>query len=315
MCPWSRHRARRPCGRHWPDATPFPASHGYLSAFVAAAPAVSSVRAVPAEDQGGPAESHPGPVRECDPPHRLAVDECAVGGAEIDEHHITILDPDLGVVPRNSGIYQPQVAVGATAEDHQGRADLIGALVTAIRAGVRAGDKQARIAAETAGRLGHVTGRAPDLAVLDGRAADHARQDPECPGAQVADALETHPDRSDERVALFLGIFAGKCGELDSQAVGIHIEARVVVLGHLDDKIVRYQSPALGHDGRPVVHLALDRARHLDRLKFRLERPCKGTLDHTFEPVLKPLQDSHPGALLSCPYPMVSAMWDSLRTC
>jgi hypothetical protein len=34
------------------------------------------------------------------------------------------------------------------------------------------------------------------------------------------------------------------------------------------------------HDCRTVVHLALHRARYLDRLKLGLERAREGTLDH-----------------------------------
>src|SRR5215472_14884057 len=174
MCPWSRRRARRPCGRHRPGATPFPAFRGFLAAFVATAPAVRSVCAVPAEDKSRPAESHPGSVGERDPPHGLAVNERAVGRAEVDEDDLAVLDPDLGVVPRDSRVYQPQVAVGAPAEDDQRRADLKGALMTAVRTGVRAGNQQPRVTAEPAGRLGQVADWSPDLAVLDGRTADHA---------------------------------------------------------------------------------------------------------------------------------------------
>ena len=64
-----------------------------------------------------------------------------------------------------------------------------------------------------------------------------------------------------------------------------------------------------------VPLLLVDRAGDLDWLQLGLERPRKGTFDHPLEPVLKALQDSHGGALLSLPYPIVSAMWDSLRTC
>ena len=69
---------------------------------------------------------------------------------------------------------------------------------------------------------------------------------------------------------------------------------------HLDDEVIRNQRPALRNDRRPVVHLALHRAGHLDGLQLRLERARKGTLDHPFEPVLKALQDSHRCALLPC---------------
>ncbi len=142
-----------------------------------------------------------------------------------------------------------------------------------------------------------------------------ARENPECTGRQVSDALEPDPHRADKGIALLLGVLPGKRGQLNAQAVGVDVEARVVVLCHLDDEIVRHQGAALGHDGRPVIHLTLNRAGYLNRLKLRFERSRKGTFDHPLEPVLKALQNSHRGALLSLPYPIVSAMWDSLRTC
>ncbi|GAA4233615.1 hypothetical protein GCM10023075_50300 [Streptosporangium album] len=44
---------------------------------------------------------------------------------------------------------------------------------------------------------------------------------------------------------------------------------------------------------RTLVHLTLNRAGNLDRLKVRFERPRKGSLNQTFEPPLEALKDSH----------------------
>src|SRR5215475_5291456 len=172
------------------------------------------------------------------------------------------------MVPGHARIHEPEVAVGAAAEDHQRSADLKGALAAAVWADVGTGDQKPGVAPERAGGLVQIASRAADLAVLNGCAAYHSGQDPERTGGQVADALEPHPNRAHERVALLLGVLAGKRGQLDAEAVGIHVEARVVVLGHLDDKVIRYQGAALGDDGRPVIHLTLDRTRDLDRLKL-----------------------------------------------
>ena len=138
-----------------------------------------------------------------------------------------------------------------------------------------------------------VAGRQPDLAALDGRAADHAGADPERSGGQVGHALEPHPHRAHERVALFLGVVPGQVGQLDAEALGVHIETVVVGLGELDHEIVRHQGAALRHDRGPVVHLPLHRASHLDGLQLGLEGAREGTLDHALEPSLEALQNSH----------------------
>src|ERR1700735_863578 len=88
------------------------------------------------------------------------------------------------------------------------------------------------VAGETpAARPGQVAGGQPDLAALDGRAADDAGPDPERAGGQVAHALEPHPHRSDERVTLLLGVVPGQVGQLDPQALGVHVKAIVVAVG------------------------------------------------------------------------------------
>ena len=85
-----------------------------------------------------------------------------------------------------------------------------------------------------------VAGGQPDLATLDGRAADDAGPDPERARGHVGHSFEPHPHRAHERVALFLGVVPGKVGQLDAQAFGVYVEALVVAVGQFDDKIIRH---------------------------------------------------------------------------
>jgi hypothetical protein len=116
---------------------------------------------------------------------------------------------------------------------------------------------------------------------------------------QVGHALEPHLHRSDKRVTLLPGVLPSQRGQLDAEAVGVHLEPLEVAVGQLDHEVIGYQGAALGDDRGAVVHLPLDRAGHLDRLELGLEGPCEGTLDHPLQAVLKPLQDSHRWYLLS----------------
>src|SRR5206468_12071673 len=103
--------------------------------------------------------------------------------------------------------------------------------------------------------------------------------------------------------ALFLGVVPGQVSEFDAEALGVHVETLVVALRQLDDEIVRHQRAALGHDGGPVIHLALDGARHLDRLQLGPEGTREGTLDHAFKTTLEALQNSQRATSLRVPCP------------
>src|SRR5579863_3767216 len=265
-------------------------------ACVGAAVAVLGVLPVLTENQRGPAQRYVRAVAEPDPPDRLAVHEGAVGRAQVDEDNLAILHPQLGMVPRHARINQAQVAVRAPAEQRHRALQLVGVLAAVARGragGAGPGDQQPWMAGETRPRRPRqVTGGQPDLAALDGRAADHAGPDPERARGHVRDALEAHPYRAHERVALLLGVVPGQVGQFDAQALGVHVQAVVVGLGQLDDEIVGHQGPALGHDGGPVVHFPLDRAGHLDRLQLGPEGAREGTLNHAFQATLEALQDS-----------------------
>src|SRR5262249_12933875 len=71
----------------------------------------------------------------------------------------------------------------------------------------------------------------------------------------------------------------------------------------LDDEIIRHQRAPLGHDGGPVVHLALDRAGHLDRLQLGPEGAREGTFYHAFKTTLEALQNSQRATSLHVPCP------------
>src|SRR6266576_1666806 len=145
--------------------------------------------------------------------------------------------------------------------------------------------------------------RQADLAALDGRAPDDAGPDPKRARGHVGHPLEPHPHGAHERVALLLGVVPGQVGQLDAEAFCVHIETLVVGLGQLDDEVVRHQRAPLGHDGGPVVHLALDRAGHLDRLQLGPEGAREGTLYHAFKTTLEALQNSQRATSLHVPCP------------
>src|ERR1700733_16105717 len=103
------------------------------------------------------------------------------------------------MVPGHAGIDQAQVAVGAAAEQGDGRDQVVRAL---LAAGIGAAHQQPRMTGEAAAlRPGQVAGGLPDLAAFDGGTPDHAGPDPERAGGQVRDALESHSYWPDERVA------------------------------------------------------------------------------------------------------------------
>src|SRR5260370_39118383 len=201
---------------------------------------------------------------------------------------------------------QKQVAVRPPAEQRPRRLQPVSVLTAARgpRGGARSRDQQPRVAGEAPPlRPRQVTGRQPDLAALDGRAPDDTRPDPEGARGHVGHAFEPHPHRAHERVALFLGVVPGQVGEFDTEGFGIHVEALVVALGQLDHEVVRHQRAALGHDGGPIVHLPLHRARHFDRLQFGPEGAREGTLYHAFKPTLEALQNSQRATSLHVPRP------------
>src|SRR5260370_3316114 len=145
-----------------------------------------SVDTVPAEDEGRAAQGDARAIGQGHAPDRLAVDERAVGGAEVDEDDLPVLDAQLGVVAGDARVDQAQVTVGAPAQNGQRRRELVRPLRVAVGARFWPGDEQPRRSGEAAGRMREVAGGPANLAVLDGRAADDAGPDPERAPGQVA---------------------------------------------------------------------------------------------------------------------------------
>jgi len=72
-----------------------------MAAWVTTALAI--LAGILAEDQRGAAQRDLGAVRERDPPDRLAVDEGAVGRAQVDQDYLVGLDAQLGMVRDTPG--------------------------------------------------------------------------------------------------------------------------------------------------------------------------------------------------------------------
>ena len=77
----------------------------------------SSVHAVSAENEGRAAKGNASAVPQRHSPYRLSLNERTVCGAKVDKDDVPVLDPDLGVMARDSLVDQPQVTVRAAAQD------------------------------------------------------------------------------------------------------------------------------------------------------------------------------------------------------
>src|SRR6185437_9920381 len=256
------------------------------------------------ENHSGAAERHIRSVSHHNVTHRLPVYQRAVGGAEVDEDDLTVLYAQLTVVPRDSRVNHAQVAVGAAAQQGDGRLKLIGAARLQACAWVGASHHQsgpAWVMVGTAAR--QVADGLPDLAALHRVPADNPRTDAEHAKREVGNPFEPDPHGSNERVTLLLGVILSKCDKLDDEALDHNVEPLGICLRDLDDEIVRNQRAALCHNGRALVHLMLDCARHFDWLKLGLEHPCDCSLDFARKPSFEALQNSHPSSLPSACYP------------
>src|SRR6478672_13772322 len=132
------------------------------------------------------------------------------------------------MVAGHAGVDQPQVAVGAAAEHGDRRGAFIGALHAAVRSRLGAGDEEPGPPPEGPVRPWQVAGGTPDLPALDRGSPYHAGPDPEGARGQVRQALEAHPHRADEGVALLLGVLTSQRGELDPEVVRVDLQAVMV---------------------------------------------------------------------------------------
>ena len=113
--------------------------------------------------------------------------------------------------------------------------------------------------------------------------------DPEHPRVEIGRARELHLDRSDEHIALFRTVLADEFGEFGAQGAGVGRQPLVVHAAQLDREVVGHHGPTLADYGRPVVALALQRGRDLDRLDLGLECLGEGAVDQPFDASLEPL--------------------------
>src|SRR5690348_1111721 len=95
---------------------------------------------------------------------------------------------------------------------------------------------------------------------------------------------------------------SGQRGQFQAEALHQDVKPFGVGLGDLDNEVVRHQRATLCDDRSSLVHLMLDRARHLDRLHFGLEDPGKGPLNHALKPSFEALKNAHPSSLPSACY-------------
>src|ERR1700753_1821898 len=109
------------------------------------------------------------------------------------------------MVTRNAGVDEPEVAIGAPAQQGGRRDQVVVALLAPAAVGVVGRDDQPGAPGEiTAARLRQVAGGLADLAAFHRGPANDAGPDPERAGGLVVDTLEPHAHRADERVALLL---------------------------------------------------------------------------------------------------------------
>ena len=167
----------------------------------------------------------------------FAVQEGAVGGAQVVDHEPAARTVDLGVMAAGVAVVDDDPAIGQTADQVAPVAELD----------------------PVAGRH-HDRARPPArLALLDlGRDAEPARLE------RVVDT-QVDGDRAHEVVALLAGVLANGLDELGAQRVLDVGEAGVVVGGEQDLEIVGHDPLALDVDGAVIVHLADEAAPELDR--------------------------------------------------
>jgi hypothetical protein len=182
----------------------------------------------------------------------FAVQECAVGRAQVVDHETAAGAMDLGMVAAGVAVVDHDPAVGEPA------------------------DQVAPVA-----ELDAVTGRHHDrartparLALLDlGRDAEPAGLE------RVVDA-QVDDDGAHEVVALFAGVLAHGLDELGAERVLDVGEPGVVVGGEQDMEIVGHDALAFDVDGAVIIHLADEAAPELDR-PDGVAGTAEHAIDHT----------------------------------
>src|SRR3954453_2493377 len=232
----------------------------------------------------------------------VAVDEHAVGRAEVLHRDANVagdrvVDHELDVPSAHTGVVDPEVGLGATADDEPGGLQRVAGAVDLEE---RAGPAYLRVG----GVADHGGG---------GRAADAETAD-----GQVVGGLETDRDRAGEDVALLLGVLLELERELLDQGGVVRREPVDVLARELDMEVVGHHPPLSRQDLGVVVALALEGRGDLDGLHGAAERAGEGTGDHRLEALLELLQATHAAPPLrpvvcSAPSPLYPPTWDEAR--
>ncbi len=123
----------------------------------------------------------------------------------------------------------------------------------------------------------------------------HVAADPEQPCVEVAGLLEGDLDGPEEDVPDLFGVLPHHGRELGIERFGVRRQALVVVRPELDGEYVRHHASAAVHDCGPVVALALECRRDLDRLDLSLEGAREGAVDDPVQPLLETIENAHSG--------------------
>src|SRR4051812_35700307 len=272
-------------------------------------------RAVLPVDQHRVADADHVAVREGlagDPP---AVDQRAVGRAEVLADRRAAVEHDVDVLAADAGVGQPDVGLGAAADDvAAGGEHVAGAPpvddehVLDPRAGP-AGDRR-RLPAGVGGDPaagprqrreggGRGAGGAVPRRLARGRAGrvGDVRAPLEHAGGQVVVLLQCHLDGAEGLVALGPDVLGDHVGELGGQLVGPLGEVVVVDLAEPDDVHVGGQDTALADHVALLVGFALEGLGDLGRVHLALEDAGEGQADHALESSLEALQHTHSRSL------------------
>ena len=237
---------------------------------------------------GGVADPDLAAVADAGLGHLVAVDEHAVGGAEVADLDLEVVlallhvraHVELDVPPAHAGVVDPDVGFGAAPDDQAGRLERVPGLVD-------------------------LEDRAGPAYLGVGGVALHPRlrlaPDPEPARGQVVGLLELDADRAREDVALRVRVVLDLVGELVGEGAVVRREAVEVDLAQLDVEVVGHHPPLAAEDLGVVVALALERGRDLHRLHRAAERAREGAGDEVLQPLLEPLQPAHVASFRLCP--------------
>ena len=244
-----------------------------------------------------------------DPP---AVDQGAVGRAEVLGDRRPAVQDDVDVLAAHPRVGQPDVGVGAAADHVAPRRQLVPRAGAVDQqdvgdAGLGAGAADHRGGGLPAGVGGHAVlqrGQRGDGAAAGAdrvveagarlrRRVGDVRADLEDTGGQLVVALQPDLHGVEDLVALPLNVLGDHVGELGGQLIGPLGEVLVVGPAQPDVVDVGRQDAALAHDRALLVGLAGEGLGDLGRVDLALEDPGERQPHHALEPSLEALQHTH----------------------